>query len=608
MRSSRSAGVAVADVAGDRRTWAIAAATGCSASPSGGSANRLQRPPAGAPVVAARRRCSRTAACAGWRRAPASSVGSAAARSASSRSRISGARYTTDAFSARYGTARRGERRLEHRQRRARRQQHGDVARPARAQPAVAVADRPALAQRGGDGGGDRRGLALAQLLGVDVVAVVVVGAEHVDRAVVARLRPAGVERAVRRLHAGLGLDDVAEHAVDPVDDGRRGAEVGRQHLARRRRSGRRRRGRRRCRRGGTGRSTASGRRRRTAGRGAGAEPPGRPAGRPGRRSAARRSRAGSGRCPGTRRAGPAGSAGAGAGGRRSSGGQQAPGEHEQVVELERAGGGPLACAVEHEAPGDRADDEPAVLAPRAAGARRRARARATSSARSASSASRAAVVAPVGLVADAAGAARVRFLIVVEAGEHRAEVAVVDDARPPRPASSASSAGLAVVGRAPAWRASSATRAEHRLAPGRPRRRRQVDAVLDEVPVGLEVLDDAAQAAGAAERRPRAQLDELGGRSPGATSRSASSSSSSRRSSQRSSSASWLSSSSSTLNPGGRPASTGNSNRMRRAKACSVPIGAWSRASRAALARRRRATRRGARAGGGAARRRPSR
>ena len=73
----------------------------------------------------------------------------------------------------------------------------------------------------------------------------------------------------------------------------------------------------------------------------------------------------------------------------------------------------------------------------------------------------------------------------------------------------------------------------------------------------------------------------------PGATSRSASSSSSSRRSSQRSSSASWLSSSSSTVNPGGRPASTGNSNRIRRAKACSVPIGAWSRPSSAARAPR---------------------
>ena len=57
----------------------------------------------------------------------------------------------------------------------------------------------------------------------------------------------------------------------------------------------------------------------------------------------------------------------------------------------------------------------------------------------------------------------------------------------------------------------------------------------------------------------------------------------SSSRSSQRSSSASSLSSSSSTSKPGGRPASTGNSNRMRRAKACSVPIGAWSRSSSAA-------------------------
>ena len=38
-----------------------------------------------------------------------------------------------------------GERRLEHRQRRAGREQHGDVVGAARAQPAVAVADRPSL-------------------------------------------------------------------------------------------------------------------------------------------------------------------------------------------------------------------------------------------------------------------------------------------------------------------------------------------------------------------------------------------------------------------------------------------------------------------------------
>ena len=69
---------------------------------------------------------------------------------------------------------------------------------------------------------------------------------------------------------------------------------------------------------------------------------------------------------------------------------------------------------------------------------------------------------------------------------------------------------------------------------------------------------------------------------SPGTTSWSASSRTSSRRSSQRSSRASWLSRSSSTVNPGGRPASTGSSNRRRRANAWSVPIGAWSRASRA--------------------------
>ena len=41
-------------------------------------------------------------------------------------------------------------------------------------------------------------------------------------------------------------------------------------------------------------------------------------------------------------------------------------------------------------------------------------------------------------------------------------------------------------------------------------------DALLDEVPVGLEVLDDLAQARRAAERSPAEELDELGGGEPG--------------------------------------------------------------------------------------------
>ena len=97
-----------------------------------------------------------------------------------------------------------GERRLEHRQRRAGREQDGDVAGPARAQPAVAVADGPPLAQGGGHGGGHRLGLPLAQHLGVDVVVVVDVGAEHVHRAVVARVR-AGRRRAGRTPAARRG-------------------------------------------------------------------------------------------------------------------------------------------------------------------------------------------------------------------------------------------------------------------------------------------------------------------------------------------------------------------------------------------------------------------
>ena len=121
------------------------------------------------------------------------------------------------------------------------------------------------------------------------------------------------------------------------------GAEVGRQHGAARRRSGRRRAGTWRCRPAGTGRSTASGRRRRTAGRAAA-------------RSRRRRRVGCAGRAGGEAhgdleldRVGvlelveqdAAGSARAGARRAPVVGGQQPAGQHQQVVELERAGGGP---------------------------------------------------------------------------------------------------------------------------------------------------------------------------------------------------------------------------------------------------------------------------
>ena len=123
-----------------------------------------------------------------------------------------------------------GQHRLEHRQRRACREQYGDVVGPAGAQPSLAVAHRPRLAQGRDHGGADGLGLQPAQRIGVDVV--VHVGAEDVDRAVVPRGRPAAVQRAVGGLHVGLLLDDVAEDPVDPRDDGVGRAEVRREHLA----------------------------------------------------------------------------------------------------------------------------------------------------------------------------------------------------------------------------------------------------------------------------------------------------------------------------------------------------------------------------------------
>ena len=86
------------------------------------------------------------------------------------------------------------------------------------------------------------------------------------------------------------------------------------------------------------------------------------------RRRCARRSRSGSGRCPGTRRAAAAGSGRAGAARTSAFVAQQVAGEHEQVVELEPpvAPAAPAAVEHPHAAPvddraqrrlGDRADD-----------------------------------------------------------------------------------------------------------------------------------------------------------------------------------------------------------------------------------------------------------
>ncbi len=111
--------------------------------------------------------------------------------------------------------------------------------------------------------------------------------------------------------------------------------------------------------------------------------------------------------------------------------------------------------------------------------------------------------------------------------------------------------------------------------------------------------------------RRSRSNSHSSTNARPPSTSPPAGSGSSSRRSSRSShcsSNARPLSSSSSTVKPGGRPASMGKSNSTRRANACSVPIGAWSRRSSAAAALLGRACRQGAREHGCAARRRPSR
>ncbi len=231
--------------------------------------------------------------------------------------------------------------------------------------PPPSSTDRPTVAQRGGDRAGDRGGLPSPQLLGIGVVGIVLDGAQHAHRAVVATPGPGGVERAVCRLDVGLRLDDLAEHAVDPLDDGVGRAEVRRQHRPRPHRSRPRPRGTWRCRRGGTGRSTASGRRRRTGARAAGrCRRCRRATARPARRSGARRSPAGSGRCPGTRRAAAGGSGRGGAAGRprRWPAARRASTSRSWNSSVPAAAPGHR--ALEHEPPADGADHELAVRAP----------------------------------------------------------------------------------------------------------------------------------------------------------------------------------------------------------------------------------------------------
>ena len=119
--------------------------------------------------------------------------------------------------------------------RRCRRRRHG------RSPPSPSPTGQPSR-ERGGHGGGDDGRLALAQhLRRRRRRRSWSARAEHVTVPWSRRPGPAGVERDVRRLHVGLGLDDLGEHAVDPVDDGRRSSGSWPTAPRARRRPGRRR-------------------------------------------------------------------------------------------------------------------------------------------------------------------------------------------------------------------------------------------------------------------------------------------------------------------------------------------------------------------------------
>ena len=183
-------------------------------------------------------------------------------------------------------------------------------------------------------------------------------------------------------------------------------------------------------------------------------------------------------------------------------------------MELQRAGGRPLPGAIEHEAPGDRPDDEAAVVPP------------------------------GLQLLVDELGDAQ----LLGRAGRRgprcrrgRASCPCCRLVRPPPTRLRIASRPSSIVPRSPswtiraAWPARSASRSAWRSSAGTgvivtSARRASTgshhggrsgggverDTLLDEVPVGLEVLDDAAQALGPAELRPHAELDELGRRESG--------------------------------------------------------------------------------------------
>ena len=193
-------------------------------------------------------------------------------------------------------------------------------------------------------------------------------------------------------------------------------------------------------------------------------------------------------------------------------GGQQAPRQDQQVVELERPGRRPSLGAVEHEPAADRAHHRLAVPPPRRQVVVDEAGERGFLVAQCLQR-RRATVVLPVRCRAEAARLAD-PVAHEAEAGEQRADGRRGADAGEER-GDVTQGALLAVVGRH-RDRGQGGDAGEQGIAGRRPRGRDEVDAVLDEVPVVLEVGDDAPQPVRAVEAPPRDQLHELGGRQAG--------------------------------------------------------------------------------------------
>ena len=259
--------------------------------------------------------------------------------------------------------------------------------------------------------------------------------------------------------------------------------------------------------------------------------------------------------------------------------GQQAPGENEQIVELEQTGLGASRGGIEDESAHHRAEKDSTVASDRfekfprdpsefdLEALQRFEIGRAVGPERFRPLALRSRPALAVTPVPEPA----IEFDDQLEPGSHavgRREI--VDEG-----GDVAGRLGLRVVGRYRCGTDRSAGREERGDVETQRPRVGQVDAVDDQVPIGPEVVGHAASTLVDAEAVELAEFDEGAPAVDHAAGRIGFVEQAVEEIVPLLLEASPLSSSSSTENPGGRPASIGKSNSIRRANECRVPIGA---------------------------------